>query len=273
MESPALQQQGADAPSITSSRKAFCDFAVTALFIGVTASFVEVRGRWGEPIAAAPQRVAQNKTKTVAADLPRPACKRCACLCRPPRLATAYNPASLQLSKHVSPSLGLSPGGAGLALTLLLLVVLVPVCEQLGGALFNPANNAFLYATGQGSGQEHILRSVRGHTLPHAAAVRTAACIVASWELPRTSGHSVLVCNCGAGGASSWWRGGSAAGHSAAASELDQVRSWRQAAISQTLHVQHPACAPACGHQPCRQATRASTWPVAGWPAACAAGS
>ncbi|EFN50884.1 hypothetical protein CHLNCDRAFT_59382 [Chlorella variabilis] len=126
MESPALQQQGADAPSITSSRKAFCDFAVTALFIGVTASFVE-------------------------------------------------------LSKHVSPSLGLSPGGAGLALTLLLLVVLVPVCEQLGGALFNPANNAFLYATGQGSGQEHILRSVAQAVGGVVGALLATALLPVSW--------------------------------------------------------------------------------------------
>lgn len=90
------------------------------------------------------------------------------CACRRRRLtvdnrfACVLRP--LQLSKHVSPVLGLSPGGTGLALTIALLVALVPACERLGGALFNPANNAFLWAIGVGTPREHLLRAVGGWT-------------------------------------------------------------------------------------------------------------
>lgn len=55
----------------------------------------------------------------------------------------------------------MSVAGAGLALMLLLLVALAPVCEAMGGALFNPANNlALLYAQGQGSLWHHTGRSL-----------------------------------------------------------------------------------------------------------------
>ncbi|KAL4859000.1 Aquaporin SIP1-1 [Chlorella vulgaris] len=67
---------------------------------------------------------------------------------------------SVELSKQISPVLGLSQGGAGLALTILLLVGLAPVCDRLGGALFNPANSAMLLAVGNGSLREHFIRSV-----------------------------------------------------------------------------------------------------------------
>lgn len=54
--------------------------------------------------------------------------------------------------------MGLVPAGAGLALIVSLLVLLDPLCNFLGGALFNPANNATFYALGQGSLFEHLCR-------------------------------------------------------------------------------------------------------------------
>ncbi|GAB4823247.1 hypothetical protein N2152v2_010293 [Parachlorella kessleri] len=35
-----------------------------------------------------------------------------------------------------------------------------PLCARLGGALFNPANNAMMYATGKGDLKEHAVRGV-----------------------------------------------------------------------------------------------------------------
>lgn len=66
-----------------------------------------------------------------------------------------------QLSRALSPALGLSPGGTSLALVVALLLLMLPVCGLLGGALFNPANNALLYATGQGELVGHAARVVR----------------------------------------------------------------------------------------------------------------
>lgn len=65
--------------------------------------------------------------------------------------------------------LGLSQGGAGLALTILLLVGLAPVCNRLGGALFNPANSAMLLAVGNGSLRERFIRSVSCYRLTQLA--------------------------------------------------------------------------------------------------------
>lgn len=65
-----------------------------------------------------------------------------------------------QLSRTLAPALGLSPGGTGMALVVALLLLMAPVCGRLGGALFNPANNAMLYATGKGALSEHALRVV-----------------------------------------------------------------------------------------------------------------
>lgn len=41
-----------------------------------------------------------------------------------------------------------------------LLVLMTVLCSLLGGAVFNPANNAFLWATGKGRLSEHAFRSV-----------------------------------------------------------------------------------------------------------------
>lgn len=65
-----------------------------------------------------------------------------------------------QLSELVAPHVALSPAGASLGLVLGLLVAMGPVCRALGGALYNPANNAFLFALGQGSAREHAVRAV-----------------------------------------------------------------------------------------------------------------
>ena len=71
----------------------------------------------------------------------------------------------LQLAQWVAPYTGLSQAGTGLALVLLLLIAMGPVCERLGGgqpALYNPANNAFVWATGSGTAWEHLVRAVSG---------------------------------------------------------------------------------------------------------------
>jgi hypothetical protein len=82
----------------------------------------------------------------------------------PPTACRRQPPAAtcprLQLSKRVSPLLGLSPAGSGIALVLALLVAMTFLTDRLGGALFNPANNAFLWALGKGSAREHWVRSV-----------------------------------------------------------------------------------------------------------------
>lgn len=56
--------------------------------------------------------------------------------------------------------MALSPAGAALGLVLGLLIAMGPVCRSLGGALYNPANNAFLFALGQGTVREHAVRAV-----------------------------------------------------------------------------------------------------------------
>lgn len=74
-----------------------------------------------------------------------------------------HTPCALQLAHWVAPYTGLSQAGTGLALVLLLLIAMGPVCERLGGgqpALYNPANNGFVWATGSGTAWEHLVRSV-----------------------------------------------------------------------------------------------------------------
>ncbi|PRW60180.1 aquaporin SIP1-2 [Chlorella sorokiniana] len=68
-----------------------------------------------------------------------------------------------QVAEWVAPYTGLNQAGTGIALVLALLVAMGPVCERLGGgqpALYNPANNSFVWATGSGTAREHIVRSV-----------------------------------------------------------------------------------------------------------------
>lgn len=48
-----------------------------------------------------------------------------------------------------------------MALVIALLIAMGPMCRRLGGAIFNPANSAFLYALGKGGAREHLVRSVR----------------------------------------------------------------------------------------------------------------
>ncbi len=72
----------------------------------------------------------------------------------------------MQLSRLLAPSLRLSPGSAGLALVVALLIAMGPLCARLGGALFNPANNAMMYATGKGDLKEHAVRVVSKTAVP-----------------------------------------------------------------------------------------------------------
>lgn len=77
-----------------------------------------------------------------------------------PLLCAAACPA-LQPARWLAPHLGLAPTGATVALVVLLLIALGPLCNALGGALCNPANNAFVFARGEGTATEHLVRSVR----------------------------------------------------------------------------------------------------------------
>lgn len=86
----------------------------------------------------------------------------------PTALPTALPPGS-QLAEWAAPYTGLSQAGTGMAIVLALLVAMGPVCERLGGghpALYNPANNGFVWATGSGTAREHIVRSVSCHRRP-----------------------------------------------------------------------------------------------------------
>lgn len=70
-------------------------------------------------------------------------------------------PPPSQLSTWAAPWLGLSPGGAGIAIVLALLIAMGPVCDRLlGGALYNPANAFAELAQGRGTWAEHVVRSV-----------------------------------------------------------------------------------------------------------------
>lgn len=83
----------------------------------------------------------------------------------------------MQLSKPVGEQIGLSPAAAGLGLVLVLLVLMGEACKRAGGALFNPANNAFMYALGKGSAREHLVRSL-AQTLGGVAAVLLARALL-----------------------------------------------------------------------------------------------
>lgn len=86
-----------------------------------------------------------------------------------------------------------------MAIVLALLVAMGPVCERLGGghpALYNPANNGFVWATGSGTAREHIVRSVSCHppgAWPHS---RPRGC----WAMPAGDGlhqlSAMAVCIC-----------------------------------------------------------------------------
>jgi hypothetical protein len=119
-------------------KTALADAALTCFFVAVTASFGEV-GAQGNHLRSKPPL-------STAADRRR----------HPP----PFTLECLQLGVLIGPFVGLQPSGAALGLTLLLLIALVPVCAYLGGALCNPQNNAFLFATGHGSGKEHVVRSL-----------------------------------------------------------------------------------------------------------------
>lgn len=84
-----------------------------------------------------------------------------ACLCTTALVVFLSSiPVPLQLSQRLAPVLGLSPAGTGMALLIGLLLAMLPVCSWLGGALYNPANNALLYAVGKGDFLEHVVRAV-----------------------------------------------------------------------------------------------------------------
>lgn len=60
-----------------------------------------------------------------------------------------------------------------------LLLLMLPVCGVLGGALFNPANNALLYATGQGELVGHAARVVRAELQGAVLSLPCRACSAA----------------------------------------------------------------------------------------------
>lgn len=122
----------------TTAQKATADGLCSALFVFLFAWLDEVRATNRRGIAACALAAAPP-----AADRPPPTAPRC-----------------LQPALWVAPSLGLSQAGAKMALVLLLLIAMGPVAQAMGGALFNPANNAFVYARGDGSVWEHLVRSV-----------------------------------------------------------------------------------------------------------------
>ena len=133
-----------------------------------------------------------------------------------------------------------------MAIVLALLVAMGPVCERLGGghpALYNPANNGFVWATGSGTAREHIVRSVSCHRRPGGhglIAARAAAGLCRRRAAPAVGDGCLHLLPCAAlasaahfalnaasmcaGGASLWGPGRRAAGTSAAAPRLDQVR-------------------------------------------------
>lgn len=139
------------APSQPRSASPLADGFCSALFVLVTASLGEVScsdaRTWQRPMV----HPALQQTPAAAA----------ACCRQPPAATCCRRCPRLQISKRVSPLLGLSPAGTGIALVLALLVAMTFLTDRLGGALFNPANNAFLWALGKGSAREHWVRSVR----------------------------------------------------------------------------------------------------------------
>lgn len=86
-----------------------------------------------------------------------------------------------ELAKYVGPIFGLSRPAASLALVIILLIAMPSFQYALGGALFNPANNAFQYALGQGTAQEHLVRAVAQACGGVAGALLALAVLPVEW--------------------------------------------------------------------------------------------